>query len=350
MIERLQLGNFQGYESLSLQFGPVTTIVGPTDSGKSSIIRALRWVILNRPRGSNFLRKTNEEKGPKEVKARILADGRQIGRRRTASKNLYLLDGQEYKAFGNDPPQDIVDILRCSEVNFQRQQDPPFWLNLTAGEVAKELNDVADLTAIDEAQARILKEKRRADSRAEVLAEELEEAERAAEALSFVAEFQMDVEKLAGKESKLRAIQADADDLNDDLNSLAKGAKELRQLRGRAEGLQELVGLAQKAGKAGSQQEKLRADLRALEAAEGGLRQESWPELPEAEMKAAKQSEALQAELAQLLGRVKEADEDCKRAGIAVDHFFSIIEQESEGRCPVCGGEFHAERSVACGE
>ncbi len=53
----LQLVNFQVHTGLIIDFSPgITTIVGPTDHGKSSILRALRWVCLNDLSGEQFIR------------------------------------------------------------------------------------------------------------------------------------------------------------------------------------------------------------------------------------------------------------------------------------------------------
>ena len=43
-IESLSLHNFQCHEHLDIAFDPqLTTIVGPSDVGKTAILRALKW-------------------------------------------------------------------------------------------------------------------------------------------------------------------------------------------------------------------------------------------------------------------------------------------------------------------
>ena len=55
MIKKLNILNFQSHKDTSLSFAPgVNVIVGASDSGKSAIIRALRWLIWNRPVGDAF--------------------------------------------------------------------------------------------------------------------------------------------------------------------------------------------------------------------------------------------------------------------------------------------------------
>jgi exonuclease SbcC len=145
MLESLTLENFQAHKKLVIQFDRrVTVIVGPSDTGKSSIIRALGWVAFNRPGGDQFIRH-----GAKLASATLHVDGQVIVRSRSKSENLYLLDGAEFKAFGNDVPADIKALLKIDEINFQDQHDSPFWFSETAGEVSRQLNQIVNLGVID---------------------------------------------------------------------------------------------------------------------------------------------------------------------------------------------------------
>ena len=75
--------------------------------------------------------------------------GREIQRQRSASNNSYGMDGVEFKAFGNDVPEDIARVLNVSELNFQGQHDAPLWFTESAGEVSRRLNYIVDLSQID---------------------------------------------------------------------------------------------------------------------------------------------------------------------------------------------------------
>jgi exonuclease SbcC len=56
-IKKLSLRNFQSHRETDLEFSPgLNIIVGPSDQGKSAIIRALRWLFYNEPRGTGFIR------------------------------------------------------------------------------------------------------------------------------------------------------------------------------------------------------------------------------------------------------------------------------------------------------
>jgi exonuclease SbcC len=52
MITQLNITNFQSHVKSVLKLSPgINVICGPSDSGKSAIIRGLRWVIENQPTG-----------------------------------------------------------------------------------------------------------------------------------------------------------------------------------------------------------------------------------------------------------------------------------------------------------
>jgi len=147
-LTRMQIRNFQCYEDRRLQFDPmITAIIGPSDSGKSTIMRALKWVATNRPRGSGFVRM-----GSKEVTVSVWLDDSKVTRHK-GKENSYgvVTNGQEQKckAIGTDVPETVSSVLSMDEANFQGQHEAPFWLSLTGSEVTHRLNEIVDLESID---------------------------------------------------------------------------------------------------------------------------------------------------------------------------------------------------------
>ena len=48
MLKRLRIKNFQKHGKVDISFDPhVTCIVGDSDAGKSSLLRALHWFLTN---------------------------------------------------------------------------------------------------------------------------------------------------------------------------------------------------------------------------------------------------------------------------------------------------------------
>lgn len=152
MLERLQIKNFQKHKLLRLTFaGPgVTTITGDNDQGKSTILRALKWVCQNRPNKESVRRRDeNDAIVPEDCVVTLWVDGHKITRLRGDDDNLYALDGAEYKALGREVPEDISNLLNLGSANFQMQLDAPFWFTESGGKISEALNAVVNLSAID---------------------------------------------------------------------------------------------------------------------------------------------------------------------------------------------------------
>lgn len=156
MLKKLQLTNFQSHENTTVDLHPgVNVIVGSSDSGKSALVRGLRWLVFNRPMGMSF-----RSHWAKKEEVRVTgetSDGHTVTRFRGNSTNGYLLDGAELTANGTEPPLEVRNTLNLDEDNFQGQLDSPYLLTLNGGQVAKELNAIAHLEVIDGALSRCRK-------------------------------------------------------------------------------------------------------------------------------------------------------------------------------------------------
>ena len=63
MLIQLVIENFQSHEKTALEFcSGINTIVGSSNSGKSAILRALYWVVYNKPGGFGFSSHWNLDK------------------------------------------------------------------------------------------------------------------------------------------------------------------------------------------------------------------------------------------------------------------------------------------------
>jgi DNA repair protein SbcC/Rad50 len=199
MIESIELTNFQTHEKLLIQFSDtVSCVVGRSDLGKSSIIRALRWVTLNKPNGNTFI---TWDKTFSKVKLKI--DGRKIIRKKGKS-NSYLLDSKKYFAFGQSVPEEIRDFLNISEeINFQLQHSPPFWLMKSPGEVSRELNQIINLGLIDKTLGNLASESRRAKAQVIFLEDRVNLAKEKKKSLSWVLECNQEYQEIEALQDTL---------------------------------------------------------------------------------------------------------------------------------------------------
>jgi exonuclease SbcC len=159
MITKLEINNFLSHKYSEFTFvNGVNVLVGLSDSGKSAVMNALRWVMRNEPAGDSF---RSWWGGNTYVKITI-DDIYEITRLRNNTENGYILQNLKnqqvksyFNAIKNGVPEEIAMILNMDETNIQTQLSTHFLLSNTPGEVAKHFNKVAKLDKIDLANSNI---------------------------------------------------------------------------------------------------------------------------------------------------------------------------------------------------
>lgn len=210
MITKLILRNFQKHKLLTLDLDQlIVVLAGSSNRGKSSVLRALRWLCLNQPRGDEWAIRW----GSKSVSVEAEVDGHTIIRGRDGSNNYYKLDDREFHAFGATVPEPIAKLLNLDDVNFAGQLEPHYWFHLTPGECAKELNRIVSLDRIDEVTANIGSALRKAKSEAEVSEKRLAEARAKRDETAWVVEAEGELKEVETKYNELAQIVQDASGL-----------------------------------------------------------------------------------------------------------------------------------------
>lgn len=337
MLERLIVRNFQAHEKLRLDLDPlVTTIVGPSDVGKSSVVRALRWLATNRPAGNEFVRW-----GAEFASIHLtLDDGCKVRRQRGGSINAYGLDGREFAAFGQDVPPDIADALNLSDVNFQGQLDAPWWFMRSPGEVSRELNAIINLGLIDSTLANIAAEARKAKVTLGIVRERLDAAEAQRDALAWTVQ----------ASSELAAAEAKSAEQAETALACARLRSGVLRLGGAYEALDNAVATAKRgveteaAGAAWleskNRAERLRSAITGVEAAEeaaaaplpspGELERVKWLwEIADA-------AGNKRQRLASLILLADAAEDERCQAEESATSAESELDRQMKGRCPVC--------------
>ena len=138
MISLLKIQNFQSHRRTVLKFGKgVNAIVGRSHSGKSAVLRALRWVSNPRVAGTWF---RSHWGGLTKVMLKT-GEGVRVFRTRGKSKKDYFLNKEKLGAVGTHDDNPVSRALNMNELNWQLQFDRPFLLDCSPGEVASKLND-----------------------------------------------------------------------------------------------------------------------------------------------------------------------------------------------------------------
>jgi exonuclease SbcC len=156
LFRELTVINFQSWKKQVFTFSPgVNVFIGTSDTGKSAaFLRAIRLLATNRPAGSEFI---STWAGKDNMVVELVVDNGQIVfREKGKSTNLYGIgyadgsqDDQEFAAFGMGVPEEVQRLLNLDPINIQGQLDGPFLLNMSPGDVARELNRACKLEGID---------------------------------------------------------------------------------------------------------------------------------------------------------------------------------------------------------
>jgi exonuclease SbcC len=164
VLTQVDVQDFQSLRKLSIKLGKFTVVTGPTGSGKSAVLRAIRLLAFN-ARGTSYI-----TRGAKSCKA---ASGDQeqawaVGIERGVSrgKDCYRVsqlpdpcpDGSQdppqvdtYTKLGGEVPPDVAHLLQLTELNFAAQFDRPFLLDSSGGEIARVLGRLTNVTLLFDA-------------------------------------------------------------------------------------------------------------------------------------------------------------------------------------------------------
>lgn len=253
LIRSVKITNFQKHRSFTLTFDKhYNVIVGRSDSGKSSILRACKWAALNDPDGVAFI-----HKGEDFAEVTLKAE-RQVTRHR-GKVNTYQLDDQPpLEALGRGGvPEEVSKTLNLANINFSDQWDALWWFSLTSGKVSKELNGIVNLSLIDDTLHNLVGDLRKAKAEVTITQGRLATAKTQRDALAWVE----DANTKLGNIEKLDKEIAELASKRFQLVELTKG---LKRSVGRTEGLQQAATALQRAVELASQVETLEKQLSGL--------------------------------------------------------------------------------------
>jgi len=147
-IESIDVKNFQIWKDVSLELDDFNVIKGSSNSGKSSLVRAMN-MVLNNDWHKSWLRQ-DEVDTTVEIH---FTDGTSIKRTRGSKNSVEIIssdDSNVWSGFGNTYPDEIKDFLSISEENCSYQFDQHFFLSLSPTKRALTFGSFSDLQKIDE--------------------------------------------------------------------------------------------------------------------------------------------------------------------------------------------------------
>ena len=151
MITDIAIEDYQALRKAQLRLGRLTVVTGPTGSGKSAVVRALKLVVFN-ARGTAYIRH-----GAKSCKAIVQDDSGLTagivrgGRGQDAYTVNVLGEKKTYTKLAGAVPEEVSALLALQDINFAGQFDRPFLLADSGSQVARALGELTNVTLVFDA-------------------------------------------------------------------------------------------------------------------------------------------------------------------------------------------------------
>lgn len=214
-LEKVIINNFLCFNKEHIfQFTEgMNAIVGPNDSGKSSLLAAVSWVVFGKPSGDSVV----NWDGDRDTSVRLyFADGLCVERCRIKDKNFYFWcfknePRHELNAIGNSVPEEIERLLQLQDINFQGQANNLFPMQMTPSELGIAINRYCQLGDMHETIKRLATEIKKDETayennakRETVLQEQIDQTAWAVTAEGFLTHASAFSSKIANDTQKCR--------------------------------------------------------------------------------------------------------------------------------------------------
>lgn len=242
MINDIVLKNFGPHKSLKLKdlHPNLNVIIGDTNTGKSSIFRALRLLFNNEPQGGTKLFKHKEKT---DIFIQAIIDGFNISRKAKS----YTIDNHKLTAFGKNVPEPVKEIISLQDINWQLQIQPHFLVLDNGGTVAKYLDPIMGSEECDLILAEIKKQSVDFRSDIKALSKVIEENKKIVDSLSSIPGFKKRINKLQSYIHHLQGLEkpiflvTEKINLISELDSKIINPKEINSFIKRLDDIWELV-------------------------------------------------------------------------------------------------------------
>lgn len=219
-IKKVELHNFQSHEYTEMEFDRgLNVILGNSDVGKTTILRAIKWALYNEPKGDYFIRQ-----GEKDVSCKVtFSNGVVVERLKTPSKNSYFLvdaSGNEmrFEGFGIDVPKEITDVTNMYKVsldnsnnktilNIAEQLDGPFLLNDQTSLRASAIGRLIGVNYVDDALRTVVRDNKRTNQEIVELIKNKEDLKKQLDEFSYIKEYKEKFEKITRIRNKIKTLQ-----------------------------------------------------------------------------------------------------------------------------------------------
>ena len=164
-LVKVILHNFQSHEhtEIDLDVNSLIALLGESDQGKSAVLRAIKWVLYNEPKGTDFIRQ-----GASTCYATLIfSNGNKLTRQKTNSSTGFYEtydaktgNTQKYTGFSNTIPMEVFNIHQMPKISIGKEQvsfniaeqlDGPFMLSQSASDRAAIIGKITGAQIVDTA-------------------------------------------------------------------------------------------------------------------------------------------------------------------------------------------------------
>lgn len=154
MLKELQICNYQSHRNTNISFSSgITGIIGESLSGKTPILRLIKWIVLNRPSGFRF--HSHFAKKDKETSGQLTLDsGSKVTLSKIKKDAIYKLEVpgkkiQRFRKLKQGVPDLVKNELNIGDINFQDQLASHFLVTSSGGQIAKAISKITQVDKIN---------------------------------------------------------------------------------------------------------------------------------------------------------------------------------------------------------
>jgi exonuclease SbcC len=149
-LRSARVRDFQSIEDAEVDFGDFTVLVGPSNSGKSAFLRALRACLRNTAVPANV------RQGTAKALIDVTFDDATVSIERGKSLSTYRLGNELFTKSGRSVPDQIARAIRlplieASDATFAFQFDKPFLLSEPGSQAAQVLGSLTNVSLLHSA-------------------------------------------------------------------------------------------------------------------------------------------------------------------------------------------------------
>lgn len=219
--------DFQSIQDIQVDFGRFTVLVGPSNSGKSAFLRAVRACLRN-----TFV-PANVRAGATKSVVLVQLDGAEpVTIERGKSLSTYKLGEEAFTKAARTVPEPVaraiaMPLLEGSDLNFSFQFDRPFLLAETGSQAAQVIGSLTNVTKLHEAVREANRRRSEANQTLRIRRADVERfAAQAADYADLPAE-QRTLQRLSADLVSLEARQAELTELQGHLDRIREAKQRL---------------------------------------------------------------------------------------------------------------------------